>query len=392
MTDTSPSSDDFALYVHWPFCLNKCPYCDFNSQASGVVDQEPWRTALVREMDRQAQLLEDRPRVLSSLYFGGGTPSLMEAQTVQAVIEKAAALWPVSGDLEISLEVNPASIGFDGLSDLKKAGINRLSVGVQALDDGALTQLGRRHCVQDSLEVLEAARSLFDQVSMDLIYARPGQTASQWEAELARLLDIKPTHLSVYQLSVEPGTPMFGGVASGAVILPDEDLSTDLFLVTRDVLRSAGLLAYEVSNHAREGHACRHNMTTWRGGDYLGIGPGAHGRLTTPQGPMATVALKDPARWCARVLDGANPMEEESLLDRRDRAIEMMMTGLRLKEGVSESRLIQRTGFEFSDLLDIDGVSMAVDMGLVTLDEDHLKTTDTGVLVLNALTASLLTL
>ncbi|GEO81456.1 radical SAM family heme chaperone HemW [Pararhodospirillum oryzae] len=388
--DSTPGDEGFGVYVHWPFCLSKCPYCDFNSRPGNPTDQAPWRRALIAEMDAQAARLDDRPRPLTSLFFGGGTPSLMEPETVACVIEHARALWPAAPDLEVTLEANPASIDPARLAALRDAGVSRLSVGVQSLDDEALVALGRCHTVQDSLNALETATSLFDRVSLDLIYARPGQSVESWAEELKRVLALKPSHLSLYQLTVEPGTPLFRRIVRGELDLPDEDTATDLFLITRQMLAEGGLPAYEVSNHARPDHACRHNMVTWRGGDYLGLGPGAHGRLSAPAGPLATVAHADPEQWLAAVTSGAGGLAEATALTIEDRAREMVMTGLRLAEGISESRLRRLTGLGFEDVIDPDGLALAADEGLVVARGDGLAVTETGVLLLNTVTAALL--
>ncbi|MBE1236181.1 radical SAM family heme chaperone HemW [Phaeovibrio sulfidiphilus] len=383
---------DFALYVHWPFCRSKCPYCDFNSTATSGVDDALWEKAYLSDLERQAARLSDRSRVLSSIYFGGGTPSLMAPSTVRGIVDRARALWDTSPDVEITLELNPSGITERDLAAFREAGINRLSVGIQSLDDGALKVLGRRHNAREGVEVYRTARTLFDRVSLDLIYARPHQTLAAWEEELEAVLDLEPTHISAYQLSLEPGTPLFSALVSEDGGMPEEDLATDLFLATKEGLESVGLTSYEVSSHARPGFECRHNLATWRGGNYLGLGPGAHGRLPVQDGTLATVSLCDSSTWLRRVTAGEDTFEVATLLDRRERALEMVLTGLRLREGVSESRVKARTGFEFADLLDTDALTMAVELGLVRLGADALRATRDGELVLNAVTTSLMAL
>ncbi|CCG08880.1 radical SAM family heme chaperone HemW [Pararhodospirillum photometricum] len=385
-----PGDEGFGVYVHWPFCRAKCPYCDFNSRPGGEVDHQRWQAALLHDLETQAARLDHRDRLLSSVFFGGGTPSLMDPATVAAVIARVRALWPTEGPLEVTLEANPGSVDAARLAALKDAGVTRLSLGVQTLDADALKALGRRHSVEQSLEALAQARALFDRVSVDLIYARPGQTPEDWAHELEQVVALDPTHVSLYQLTVEPGTPLFTRIMQGDVVLPDEDTAVELFVITRSVLADAGLPAYEVSNHARPGQACRHNMVTWRGGDYLGIGPGAHGRLGTLEGPLATVAHADPETWLTAVEAGAGGFGETTVLSREERAREIVMTGLRLAEGVSESRLRRLTGLGFEDVLDPEGLALAADEGLILAVGDALAVSEAGLLLLNPVTAAIL--
>ncbi|MBK1663244.1 coproporphyrinogen III oxidase [Rhodospirillum rubrum] len=387
--------EGFGVYVHWPFCLSKCPYCDFNSHvATAPLDQAAWRQGLLRDLETQARTLPPRQRRLTSVFFGGGTPSLMDPATVGAVIDKALSLWPVADDLEITLEANPGTVERQRFADFRQAGVTRLSLGVQSLDDEALRFLGRRHDAAGALAALETARALFERFSFDLIYARPGQTLDAWEDELARAVALGPSHLSVYQLTIEAGTRFFAEHARGAFVLPDEDLGAALFELTRQRLTEAGLPAYEVSNHARPGEESRHNLIYWRGGEYLGVGPGAHGRLTSAADEgafQATVAHRAPEVWLRHVSQHGHGLKSATVIDRRQRAEEMVMMGLRLEEGLVEERLRRLTGLGFAEVLDADGLAMASEEGLLHRRAPGvLRATGAGMAVLNALTPALL--
>ena len=300
----------FGLYVHWPFCRSKCPYCDFNSHVEGRVDHESWRNALLAELDHAAASVGRRS--LTSIFFGGGTPSLMAPQTVQALIERATVHFDAVADLEITLEANPTSAERERLADFRNAGVNRLSLGVQALDDTALRFLGREHSANEALAAVDHAAKLFSRFSFDLIYARPGQTPDAWNKELRLALNHAGGHLSVYQLTIEPGTRFFNLHERGRLNLPDDDLQADMFELTREALSAAGLPPYEISNHAAKGEACRHNLVYWRAGDYAGIGPGAHGRLTIDGERVATSTARMPRAWLEQALangHGERPRE-----------------------------------------------------------------------------------
>ena len=373
----------FGLYVHWPFCLSKCPYCDFNSHvAIDEVEHERWAQALLRELDHFAA--ETAGRELGSIFFGGGTPSLMAPATVAAVIERAAARFRPAGDLEITLEANPTSVEAARLADFRASGVNRVSLGVQALDDDALRALGREHGASEALHAVGLAARLFPRFSFDLIYARPGQTLAEWDAELGRALAHADGHLSVYQLTIEPGTRFHTLHAKGALRLPPDELQADLYELTQARLAAAGLPAYEISNHARPGEACRHNLVYWRGGDYLGIGPGAHGRLTIDQQRVATRTARMPRAWLERALrDGHAELARESL-SAADQVVELLLMGLRLTEGVSLRRLRRGDGEAFERTLDMAAVRRLIADGFLETDGDRLATTAAGRERLNA--------
>ena len=327
------AAQDFGIYLHWPFCQSKCPYCDFNSHVAERVDQAQWATAFEVEIDRQARDIE--PKLVSSIYFGGGTPSLMLPETVDRVLSAIRRHWSLRNDVEVTLEANPSSVEVARFEGYREAGVNRISMGFQAMNDADLRALGRLHTVKTALNALESARSVFNRVSFDLIYARQNQTLLDWRHELTAALDLRPSHLSLYQLTVEDGTAFAQRLAVGSLRgLPDEDLAVDLYNMTQDLCGAAGLPAYEVSNHAKPGQESLHNLIYWRGGDYLGIGPGAHGRLTKGGRRFATVAPRPPGAWLAQALGAAGATVQEELTS-RDWAEERILMGLRTNEGIS---------------------------------------------------------
>ena len=386
-TATAGAADPLALYVHWPFCLSKCPYCDFNSHVRGAVDQARWRRALMAELDHAAG--ETGPRRLTSIFFGGGTPSLMDPATVAAVIARAADRWVVDGAVEITMEANPTSVEAARLADVRAAGVNRVSLGVQALDDRALGFLGRGHGAAEAVAAVRLARRLFDRVSFDLIYARPGQTPAAWRAELAHALALAADHLSVYQLTLEPGTAFHAAARRGDLALPDEDVQAALFEATQDALTEAGLPAYEISNHARPGAACRHNLTYWRYGDYAGIGPGAHGRLTGPAGRRATRTHRAPEIWLERVERAGHGRHPDQPIDPETGWREALMMGLRLAEGVPAARLETWAGQPLDRLIDPARRARLVAGGFLAPDADRLTATPAGRQRLDAVIAAL---
>ncbi|NAZ37764.1 radical SAM family heme chaperone HemW [Rubellimicrobium sp. CFH 75288] len=336
--DPAPPAEPLALYVHWPFCAAKCPYCDFNSHVAPRVDHEGWRRALVAEIARMRA--ETGPRPLSSVFFGGGTPSLMEPETVEAVLEAARAAWGFRNDVEITMEANPASADAGRFRAYAAAGVGRLSLGVQALDDRALRALGRLHGADEARAALRLAREVFGRVSLDLIYARQDQTPEAWAAELAEALRLADGHLSLYALTIEDGTAFGARWRAGRLRgLPDEDRAVALWEVTQRLTEAAGLPAYEISNHARPGEESRHNLTYWRGGDWVGIGPGAHGRLTLGGRRWATEAVRAPGAWLAAVAGRGSGEAAREALPPREAAEERLMMGLRLAEGVEEAAL-----------------------------------------------------
>lgn len=383
MTDAAP----LALYVHWPFCVSKCPYCDFNSHVRASVDQAAWRAALLVDLLHEAQALPGRR--LGSIFFGGGTPSLMPPETVEAVIAAAVAAWPPVDNIEITLEANPSSVEAARFADLAAAGVNRVSLGLQALDDAALRFLGRAHDVCEGLAALLVAQKHFGRVSFDLIYARPQQSLKAWLAELDRALGFGTEHLSLYQLTIEAGTRFATEAAAGRLTIPDADAAADLFEATRARTAAAGLPAYEISNHARTGAQSRHNLTYWRYGDYAGIGPGAHGRRSG----LAIARHKKPENWMASITRAAHGIAEQTSLAPADRQTEAMLMGLRLGEGVDLARIAAfdaKATADIGALVNLAALARLSDQGLVDRRGDRLRATESGMLVLNAILAALL--
>jgi len=381
-------ADALAVYVHWPFCLSKCPYCDFNSHVADAVDHARWRDALLAELAHYAA--ETAGRTVTSLFFGGGTPSLMEPATAAAVIEAVAGHWRAADDLEITLEANPTSVEAARFRDLGAAGVNRVSIGVQALDDAALRFLGRGHSVEEARRAVDLARTIFPRASFDLIYARPGQTVESWERELTEAISLAGEHLSLYQLSIERGTPFFAAHRGGAFALPDEDAGAALYDATQETCEAHGLPAYEISNHARPGAECRHNLVYWTGGDYVGVGPGAHGRLTLAGEPVATEQVPGPANWLDAVAAQGHATRRREPLGWPARIEEMLMTGLRLRAGIARDTFLARTGIELEDAMEPRRLRRLLDGGFLVLDARGLRATGEGRVRLNAVLAALL--
>ncbi len=379
MTDTPP----VALYVHWPFCVTKCPYCDFNSHVRETVDQGAWQAALLADLAFEAARLPGRR--LASIFFGGGTPSLMPPATVAAIIDAACQHWTPEPDLEITLEANPSSVEASRFAGFASAGVNRLSLGVQALDDAALKLLGRPHDVAAALAALDVAQATFGRVSFDLIYDRPGMTRESWQAELSRALGFGTTHLSLYQLTIEPGTRFAALHARGQLVMPDDDTSADLFAMTQAITAAAGVPAYEISNHAAPGMQSRHNLTYWRYGDYAGIGPGAHGRREG----VATLRRKKPEPWLAGVNESGHGMESETSLTVAERTTEALVMGLRLAEGLDAARFVARSGTALADAVKPDAVARLVEQGLLISDSRGLRLTTAGWPLANAVLAEI---
>ncbi len=387
MSRTGAGSRVLALYVHWPFCLSKCPYCDFNSHVRERVDQARWRRALLTELDRTADLLPNRE--VGSIFFGGGTPSLMPPATAAAVLDRAATRWTLAADVEITLEANPTSTEAGRLRDFRAAGVNRVSLGVQALEDTALRFLGRAHGVEEALRAIALARRLLPRSSFDLIYARPGQNPAAWRTELARALDLADGHLSLYQLSVERGTAFFARHRSGEFALPDQDTARALYDTTQELTEGAGFRAYEVSNHARAGQACRHNLACWRYEPYAGIGPGAHGRIDPDGGRVAVRGHAAPEAWLAAVERTGYGTAESRAIGPEEQAREMLLLGLRLHEGVSEAALEERTGCAADRVVSRAGAARLRQAGYLDPAPGLLRATDTGRPLLNAVIAEL---
>lgn len=367
----------FGLYLHWPFCQSKCPYCDFNSHVTPFVDESRWATAFQSEIDRTGRLTQGRH--LRSIYFGGGTPSLMSPELVDVILCKVRETWPLANDCEITLEANPGSIEAGRFMGFRDAGIGRISMGMQAMNDADLRRLGRMHSVTEAMQAYDISRKIFDRVSFDLIYARQDQSLQAWRAELRQALDLAVDHLSLYQLTIEDGTVFGDRFAKGQLRgLPSEDLSVAMYELTQELCNAAGMQAYEVSNHARPGQESRHNMLYWQGGDYVGIGPGAHGRITIVGQRRAVVGARMPGEWLQAVEKHGSGDSSCDTLSPNETAAEYMMMGLRLTGGINRARFKALGGTERDSAL-----SDLVELDLVQVSTDSIQTTPKGRLVLN---------
>ncbi|UZE49505.1 radical SAM family heme chaperone HemW [Rhodopseudomonas sp. P2A-2r] len=377
--------DAFGVYVHWPFCLSKCPYCDFNSHVRHQpIDEERFARAFAREIETTAARTPGR--TVSSIFFGGGTPSLMKPQTIGAILDSIGKHWHVADDAEVSLEANPTSVDATRFHGYRAAGVNRVSLGVQALDDASLKSLGRLHTAREALDAVAIARSAFDRYSFDLIYARPDQTPEMWTSELKLAISEAAEHLSLYQLTIEEGTPFFGLHAAGKLKTPDEDMARRLYDVTQEVCAQQGLPSYEISNHARPGAECKHNLVYWRGQEYAGIGPGAHGRLDIDGIRHAIATEKRPEAWVTRVEDTGDGVITDDLLNSEERADEFLLMGLRLREGIDPARYKALSG----RALDADRIRILRDEGAIVVeDSGRLRVTQEGFPVLDAVVADL---
>ncbi len=372
-----------ALYIHWPFCARKCPYCDFNSHVRAEVDQAAWRNALLADLAYEAALTGGQE--LGSIFFGGGTPSLMPPATVAALIEAASQHWRIADDIEITLEANPSSVEAANFAALASAGANRVSLGLQSLDDAALKFLGRLHDADEGLAALAVAQQNFARVSFDLIYALPGQSPDAWEAQLSRALGFGTGHLSLYQLTIEPGTRFATLVRDGSLSPLADDPAAELFALTRAMTDAVGLPAYEVSNHARADEQSRHNLAYWRYRDYLGVGPGAHGR----RGGFATLRHKKPENWLEAVARRGNGLHSETALDRNEQAVEALLMGLRLAEGIDLGEIGTRFGYSPDALIVPDKVAFYARLGLIEHGGGRLTVTPKGMPLLDGLLAEL---
>lgn len=378
MKNTPP----LAIYFHWPFCLSKCPYCDFNVHVRSEIDHAAWEKAYRKAIEYYAQIMPGREIV--SVFFGGGTPSLMAHATVRGVLAEIRNHWPVSSNVEVTLEANPTSVEVGKFENFKEAGVNRVSLGVQSLNDADLKFLGRAHDAAQARAAIETARKVFERFSFDLIYARPGQTMEQWREELSRALDMGAKHLSLYQLTIERSTPFFLEHAQGKFKMPDDGIAADFYNMTQEITAQAGLPAYEVSNHARAGEESRHNMVYWRYGDYIGIGPGAHGRLVIDGKKVATREHSAPDIWMEKMKRdgfGHHPFEE---ISPAGRFVEALMMGLRLKEGVPVDWLEAEGQCALEDVIDIAKLETLGAQGWLTHADRTLKLSREGILRLNA--------
>ena len=376
----------FGIYVHWPFCRSKCPYCDFNSHVRERIEEADWTKALLAALDREADRIGAR-RSVGSVFFGGGTPSLMSPGTVGSVLDRIARHWQLGADAEITLEANPTSVEAEKFLGFGAAGVNRVSLGVQSFDEAALRFLGRQHSAGEARAAIVVAASHFARFSFDLIYARPGQSVAEWEAELAAALDFATDHLSLYQLTIEQGTAFFTQHARGDFALPEDGLGADLYEATQALLEARLMPAYEISNHARAGAECRHNLLYWRYGDYVGIGPGAHGRVTLDGRKFATRQKKAPESWLADIKEGGDGMEERLEIAPQDRLVEMVMMGLRTSEGIPRARFRRECNAEPEDLLDTETLQRLD--GFITLDAAGLRAPKAGRQRLNSVLATL---
>jgi putative oxygen-independent coproporphyrinogen III oxidase len=379
--------ESLALYLHWPFCLAKCPYCDFNSHVRDRIPQERFRAALRRELAWEAEFLGRRR--LTSVFFGGGTPSLMSPETAALLIGDARRLFEPAGDIEITLEANPTSVEAGRFRAFRDAGVNRVSIGVQSLDPAALRMLGRQHSAAQAIAALETARKVFPRISFDLIYARPGQTLDAWQTELRQALELAADHLSLYQLTIEPGTRFEALHRRGEIVLPDAETGAELYQATAETAARFGLLGYEVSNYAIRGGESRHNLAYWRYGDYAGIGPGAHGRLTCERDLLATRRHRAPEPWAERVERDGHGMVEQIPLAPMERAREMLLMGLRLAEGIDPARFLARTGVPLEHALDAAVLRQALDEAYLEWRGASLVATPAGRLRLDALLAAI---
>jgi oxygen-independent coproporphyrinogen-3 oxidase len=371
----SADEDALALYIHWPFCIAKCPYCDFNSHVRDQIDHDAWRTALLLDLRHEYKVNGNKQ--ISSVFFGGGTPSLMDPRLVAKLVEEADILWGLTDHCEITLEANPSSVEANRFADLSHAGVNRVSLGLQSLDDETLKFLGRAHDVAEGLSALDTAQQNFDRVSFDLIYARPGQSLRDWQSELEKSLGFGTDHLSLYQLTIEPGTRFETLVRTGKLVPADDDHCADMFELTQEL----GLPAYEISNHARQGQESRHNLTYWRYEDYVGVGPGAHGRRLN----SATERHKKPENFLSAVQRNGNGLKFEQSLSPEVRATEALMMGLRLAEGVNLTALEKKTNLVTDQMIDLHQVEKLTALGLLEPSADRLMVTARGMPLLDAI-------
>lgn len=374
----------FGIYLHWPYCASKCLYCDFNSQVMRPVDEERYLFAALRELSFYAELTPRR--TVSSIFFGGGTPSLMHPNTIAQLLKAIATHWNIAPDAEISLEANPSSVEAQRFAEYRAVGVNRLSLGVQALTDDALRFLGRTHSVAEACAAIEIAKTHFDRVSFDMIYARPGQTAAQWRDELQQALALAAGHLSLYQLTLEPDTPLLRQEQAGKFVLPNGEDAAALYMLTDEICTEAGYTAYEVSNYAQPDQEARHNLLYWRYGEYVGVGPGAHGRIVTADRRQAFAAEKDPEKWAALVEEKGNGLSTREDLTRQEEAQELLLMGMRLAEGLSLQSLAERTEYTVTQ----EAIHRLVNYGFLKSGiNDTLVTTPEGRLMLNAVIETL---
>lgn len=385
---TQKNTQPLAVYIHWPFCKAKCPYCDFNSHVRASIDEQEWCAAYLRALDYYAALVPDREVV--SVFFGGGTPSLMHPDTVSAILKKVQQSWPMREGCEVTLEANPTSVEADKFRAFRGAGVNRVSLGVQSFDEDALKFLGREHSVHEAVDAIEIAADVFERFSFDLIYALPNQNLKNWHEQILKAQEFMPDHLSVYQLTIEKSTPFYMQHKKGVFEIPNEDLATDFYTLTQDMMEEYGLPAYEVSNHARAGQESQHNMIYWTYGDYIGVGPGAHGRLLVEGKKQALRDHSAPDRWLDRVREYGQGLHNPEFLNAADQFEEGLMVGMRLVRGVDVQHLQRRTGLCFDDMIDAKRFQRLCDEGWIARDGDIVRLTREGMLRLNAIVSYLM--
>ena len=386
---TTEIKPNLSLYIHWPFCEKRCPYCDFNSHVRQKIDQQRWKKALLTEIASEFYLYPDRR--ISSLFFGGGTPSLMDPDTITSLLQAIDHYWGLEDNVEITLEANPSSVEKTRFKNFRSAGVNRLSIGAQSFDDKALKFLGRTHTAGEVVEALDLARTTFPRYSFDLIYGRPKQSTNSWKEELNLALEFTNNHLSLYQLTIERGTPFFSSHKNKAFRMPNDDTAADQYEYTRDVLSCAGLFPYEVSNHAAPGEECQHNLTYWRYGDYAGIGPGAHGRVSDGNDKLAYHRISNPENWLLQTEKTGTGLHKKTKLAQREVLQEMVFMGLRLSEGLDLEEVKKQTGNSIENWVNPDILTVLIDEGLLVTTENKLQATQEGFIRLDSITSKLLT-
>ena len=385
---TNKIKPNLSLYIHWPFCEKRCPYCDFNSHVRQEIDQQRWKRALLTEIASEFYLYPDRR--ISSLFFGGGTPSLMDPDTITALLQAIDHYWGLEDNVEITLEANPSSVEKTRFENFRSAGVNRLSIGAQSFDDKALKFLGRTHTAGEVVAALDLARTTFPRYSFDLIYGRPNQSMNSWKEELTSALEFTNNHLSLYQLTIERGTPFFSSHKNKEFRMPNDDTAADQYEYTRDVLSCAGLFPYEVSNHAAPGEECQHNLTYWRYGDYAGIGPGAHGRVSDGNHKLAYHRISNPEKWLLQTEKTGTGLHKKSKLAPGEVLQEMVFMGLRLSEGLDLDEVKKQTGNSIENWVNPDILTVLIDEGLLVTTENKLQVTQEGFLRLDSITSKLL--
>ena len=375
---------NIAVYIHWPFCKSKCPYCDFNSHVRESIEQQKWNDAYLKDISDNREFLSGKKIV--SIFFGGGTPSLMPSSIVENIIQKLSQFATLDQDTEITLEANPTSVESSKFKSFAKAGVNRVSLGIQSLNIDDLKFLGREHNVDEAIAAINTARENFSRYSFDLIYALPNQNLKAWEDELSKALKLAGDHLSLYQLTIEKGTPFYSLYQNKKFQIPNEELARDFYVLTQDIMNAAGLPAYEISNHARDGQECRHNIVYWQYDDFLGIGPGAHGRI----GNKAIHSIYHPENWLNAVLENKSPIQSSIELNLEEKICEILLMGLRLKRGINQQEFIDKTGYNFSDKLNVNKLNYLLENGFLKFEHNFLYASDEGKLVLNHIINSLL--